>query len=103
MYTSSIQKRKARLEVDANKYCAPSEQVCSLLFLFVYISLLLIDFPPLSRWTHLAVTYSAVRREASVYKDGEFAISLPVQGQLEANGKNLAIRMSYPLSSSPLK
>ena len=72
-------------------------------YVLCYFYSVLIDFFPPSRWTHLAVTYSAVRREASVYKDGEFAISLPVQGQLEANGKNLAIRMSYPLSSSPLK
>jgi len=51
-----------------------------------------IVLPP-NRWTHLAVTYNAPRREACVFKDGEFAISLPVQGQLEANGKNLAIRI----------
>lgn len=51
-----------------------------------------IVLPP-KKWTHLAVTYSAPRREACVFKDGEFATSLPVQGQLEANGKNLAIRI----------
>lgn len=51
-----------------------------------------IVLPP-NKWSHLTVTYSAVRREAWVFKDGVPAISLPVQGQLEANGKNLAIRI----------
>lgn len=47
----------------------------------------------LFRWTHLLVTYNAPRREACVYRDGEYSTTLPVQGQLEANGKNLAIRI----------
>jgi hypothetical protein len=51
-----------------------------------------IQIPP-NQWTHIAVTYNAQKREANVFKDGTFTMPLAVQGQLEANGKNLAIRI----------